>query len=174
LAKSARFESEKLNFWKLLFRAWFYFRTGYGLYLAFLIGFASNLVVIYKLGIADTPSLFALFPHLTEFVIVAVIVASPIAILSGLYHMKRTGAFAADAAVQTESNPYIYRVTPGKEREVFVPLMILTARGLAKVMDQLKTMTPEERSKFEDVLAKADDLLKGQAVGLSSDRPRSR
>jgi hypothetical protein len=168
LAKSARFESEKLNFWRLLFRAWFYFRTGYGIYLAFLIGFASNLVVIYKLGIADTPYLFALFPHLIEFVIVAVIVATPIAIFSGLYHMKRTGAFAADAAVQTESNPYIYRATPGKEREVFVPLMVLTARGLAKVMDQLKTMTPEERSEFEDVLAKADSLLKGEAVGLKS------
>jgi hypothetical protein len=87
--------------------------------------------------------------------------------------MKRTGAFAADAAVQTESNPYIYRATPGKEREVFVPLMILTARGLAKVMDQLKTMTPEERSEFEDVLAKADSLLKGEAVGLKSQRPRT-
>lgn len=172
MAKSNLFESEKLNFWKLLFRAWFYFRTGYGLYLAFLIGFASNLVVIYKLGIADSPSLFAVFPHLTEFAIVAVLVATPIAIFSGLYHMKRTGAFAADAAVQTESNPYIYRAVPGKEREVFVPLMILTARGLAKVMDQLKTMTPEERSEFDHVLAKADDLLKGQAVGLATERPR--
>jgi hypothetical protein len=160
-----------MNFWKLLFRAWFYFRTGYGLYLAFLIGFASNLVVIYKLGISDSPFLFSLFPHLTEFAIAAIIVATPIAIYSGLYHMKKTGAFAADAAVQTESNPYIYRAVPGKEREVFVPLMILTARGLAKVMDQLKTMTPEERSEFRDVLAKADALLKGQAVGLTGERP---
>lgn len=87
--------------------------------------------------------------------------------------MKRTGAFAADAAVQTESNPYVYRAVPGKEREVFVPLMILTARGLAKVMEQLKTMTPEERREFEDVLAKADGLLKGQAVGLPTQRSRT-
>src|SRR6266566_1722971 len=41
----------KLNFWKLLFRAWFYFRQGYNVYLAFLIGFASNIVVLYKLGV---------------------------------------------------------------------------------------------------------------------------
>jgi hypothetical protein len=162
-----------LNFWKLLFRAWFYFRTGYGLYLAFSLGFASNLVVIYKLAVVDNKYLSPFFPSLTVFAIVAVIVATPIAIFSGLYHMKRTGAFAADAAVQTESNPYIYRVTPGKEREVFVPLMILTARGLAKVMDQLKTMTPEERRDFEDVLAKADVLLKGEAVGLTNQRSRT-
>jgi hypothetical protein len=166
-------ETEKLNFWKLIFRAWFYFRTGYGLYLAFLIGFASNLVVIYKLGIVDNKYLSPFFPSLTVFAIIALIVATPIAIFSGLYHMKRTGAFAADAAVQTESNPYIYRAVPGKEREVFVPLMILTARGLAKVMDQLKTMTPEERSEFDHVLAKADVLLKGQAVGLTSERPQT-
>ena len=87
--------------------------------------------------------------------------------------MKRTGAFAADASVQTESNPYVYRAVPGKEKEVFVPLMILTARGLAKVMEQLKTMTPEEKGEFEAVLAKADVLLKGQAVGLSSRRSRT-
>jgi hypothetical protein len=156
----------------LLFRAWFYFRTGYGLYLAFLIGFASNIVVIYKLGVADNKYLLPIFPSLTVFGIVALIVASPIAIFSGLYHMKRTGAFAADAAVQTESNPYVYRAVPGKEREVFVPLMILTARGLAKVMDQMKTLSPEEKREFEDVLAKADILLKGQAVGLTTQRSR--
>jgi hypothetical protein len=156
----------------LLFRAWFYFRTGYGLYLAFLIGFASNIVVLYKLGVADNKYLLPIFPSLTVFGIVALIVASPIAIFSGLYHMKRTGAFAADAAVQTESNPYVYRAVPGKEREVFVPLMILTARGLAKVMDQMKTLSPEEKREFEDVLAKADILLKGQAVGLTTQRSR--
>jgi len=163
-----------LNFWKLLFRAWFYFRTGYGLYLAFLVGFASNIVVLYKLGVADNKYLAPLFLHsLAVFGIVGLMVAVPIAIFSGLYHMKRTGAFAADASVQTESNPYVYRAVPGKEKEVFVPLMILTARGLAKVMEQLKTMTPEEKREFEDVLAKADVLLKGQAVGLSSQRSRT-
>ena len=162
-----------MNFWKLLFRAWFYFRTGYGLYLAFLIGFASNIVVLYKLGVADNKYFAPFFPSLTVFGIIALVVAAPIAILSGLYHMKRTGAFAADAAVQTESNPYVYRAVPGKEKEVFVPLMILTARGLAKVMEQLKTMTPEEKREFEDVLAKADGLLKGEAVGLTSQRSRT-
>jgi hypothetical protein len=162
----------KLNFWKLLFRAWFYFRTGYGLYLAFLIGFASNIVVLYKLGVADNKYLAPIFPSLTVFGIIALIVAAPIAIFSGLYHMKRTGAFAADAAVQTESNPYVYRAVPGKEKEVFVPLMILTARGLVRVMEQLKTLTPEEKREFENVLAKAEVLLKGQPIGVNTQRSR--
>ncbi len=155
-----------------MFRAWFYFRTGYGLYLAFLIGFASNIVVLYKLGVADNKYLAPFFPSLTVFGIIALIIAAPVAIFSGLYHMKRTGAFAADAAVQTESNPYVYRAVPGKEREVFVPLMILTARGLVRVMEQLKTLTPEEKREFENVLAKADILLKGQPIGVNTQRTR--
>ncbi len=163
-------ELTKLDFWKLLFRAWFYFRQGYNVYLAFLIGFASNIVVLYRLGVTDNKFLAPIFPSLTVFTVVGLVIAVPVGIFAGLYHMKRTGAFAADASVSLEANPYVYRVVPGKEKEVLLPLMILTARGLARLMDQLKTMTPEERSEFEDVLAKADTLLKGQAVGLTSQR----
>jgi len=159
-----------LDFWKLIFRAWFYFRQGYNVYLAFLIGFASNIVVLYRLGVADNRFLSPLFPSLTVFTLVGLVIAVPAGILTGLYHMKRTGAFAADASVSIEANPYVYRAVPGKEKEVMLPLMVLTARGLAQVMDQLKTMTPEERGEFEDVLAKADKLLKGQPVGLTSQR----
>jgi len=161
-----------LSFWKLVFRAWFYFRQGYNVYLAFLIGFASNIVVLYRLGVTDNKYLSPIFPTLTVFTLVGLVIAVPVGILAGLYHMKRTGAFAADASVSLEANPYVYRVVPGKEKEVLLPLMILTARGLAQVMDQLKTMTPEERSEFEDVLAKADILLKGQPVGLTSQSSR--
>jgi hypothetical protein len=39
-------------------------------------------------------------------------------------------------------------------------------------MDQMKTLSPEEKREFEDVLAKADILLKGQAVGLTTQRSR--
>lgn len=161
---------KRLNLWKIVFRSWFYFRTGYNLYLAFLIGFASNLVVLFKLGVTDNKYLAPLFPSLTIFTIIGLLVAVPIAIVAGLYHMKRTGAYAADASVSLEANPYIYKVIPGKEQEVFLPLAILTAKGLARVMDQLKTMRPEERDEFQKVLAKADSLLNGQEVGVATRR----
>jgi hypothetical protein len=80
--------------------------------------------------------------------------------------MKRTGAFAADASVATEANPYVYKVIPGKEREVFLPLWVLTVRSLAKVLDQQKTMTIEEKRELEEILAKANALLEGQYIGL--------
>jgi hypothetical protein len=156
-----------VNFSKALFRAWFYFRTGYNTYIAFFIGFASNVIVIYKLGVSENRFLGPYFASLTLFAILALAILIPISISAGLYHMKRTGAYAADASVSIESNPYIYRVIPGKEQEVFLPLWILTVRGLARVLDQQRAMTPEEKLELEDTLSKANALLKGQLVGVT-------
>ena len=152
-----------MNFERIIFRSWFYLRVGYATYIAFLIGFVSNIIVIYKLAIADT-SLVSIFPHLTEFAILAAVVASPISVIIGLYHMRRTAAFAADATVSLEANPYVYKIVPGKEREVTMPLSILTARVLLKLADD--KLTPEEKQELEGVLAKADKLLLGQSLGL--------
>src|SRR5690242_4415050 len=155
-----------MNIWKAIFRSWFYFRQGYNLYLAFLIGFASNIVVLFRLGVEPNKTLLGIFPSLAVFTAVGLLVAIPVGIVAGLYHMKRTGAYAADASVATEANPYIYKVVPGKEREVFLPLWILTARGLAKMLDQQTTTTPAEKRELEVLLNKANALLDGQYVGM--------
>jgi hypothetical protein len=154
-----------VNFSKLLYRSWFYFRTGYNTYVAFFIGFASNIIVIYKLGISENKYLNTYFGSLTLFAILALVVLVPVGISAGLYHMKRTGAYAADASVSIEANPYVYKVVPGKEQEVFLPLWIMTVRSLARLLEKEKPMTPEERREMEDTLNKATSLLKGQFVG---------
>ena len=155
-----------LNLRRILFRSWFYFRVGYGTYIALLIGIASNLLLFYRLGVQDIKSLGEIFPSLTIFSVIAVLIAVPISIGVGLYHMKRTGAFAADASVSTESNPYMYRIIPGKEQEVLYPLIMMTAKGLVKVLDRQEMITPSEKRDFEEALAKASVLLHGQPVGL--------
>jgi len=153
-----------MNLERIIFRSWFYLRVGYGTYIAFLIGFVSNIIVIYKLAVADT-SLVSVFPHLTEFTVLAVVIASPLSVIIGLFHMRRTAAFAADASVSMEANPYVYKIVPGKEREVTVPLSILTARVLLKLAGD--KLTAEEKQELERVLAKADKLLMGHSVGLN-------
>ena len=152
-----------MNFERILFRSWFYLRVGYGTYIAFLIGFVSNIIVIYKLAIADT-SLVSVFPHLTLFAVLAVVIASPVSVIIGLYHMRRTAAFAADATVSMEANPYVYKIVPGKEREVTIPLSIMTTRVLLKLAGD--KLTAQEKQDLEEVLAKADKLLMGHSVGL--------
>ncbi len=165
-----------MNLRKLLYRSWYYFRTGYSIYIAFFIGFFSNIIIIYSLGIkpvidSTNPGTLGgilkfLFPRQTNFIVIAALVTTPFCIYVGLLHLKKTGAFAAEASVALESNPYVYKLVPGKEQEVFAPLMVLTAKGLAKVMEQQKVMTAEEKEEFDLVLSKASTLLAGHVVGL--------
>ena len=159
-----------VNLWKLLFRSWSYFRTGYGTYLAFFIGFASNIIVIYDLEVKNIPVLEnnLIFGHITYFALLALAIIVPLCIGLGLYHMKKTGAFAADASLSTESNPYIYKITPGKEQEVFLPLWVATVRSLVKVLDKQQVMSAEEKRELEGILDKANGLLEGRQVGLPS------
>jgi hypothetical protein len=160
------------SFRRILFRSWFYFRTGYGTYIALPVGVASNLVVLYELAVVKNHYLYPIFSSLTVFTLASLIVFVPVSIFAGLYHMKRTGAFAADASVQVESNPYIYKIIPGKEQEVLYPLLMLTAKGLIKVLDRDTMITPSEKQEFEEALAKANALLKGQQIGLPA-KPQS-
>ncbi|TMI37868.1 hypothetical protein E6H23_11040, partial [Candidatus Bathyarchaeota archaeon] len=87
-----------MKFQDFLFRAWYYFRTGYGIYLAFLIGFLSNMIVIFKLAfepveltcsppsylgpLASCPNLLgrilkSVFPSLAWFAIIATALTIP-------------------------------------------------------------------------------------------------
>jgi len=129
------------------------------------MGYAGNIVVLFKLGVVGNHYLEGIFPSLGIFTIFGILVSIPVAILLGLAHMKRTGAYSADASLSMESNPYMYKLIPGKEREVFFPLMVLTLRSLAKVMREQNTLSPQEKEEFDRILAKADVLIQGEMVG---------
>src|SRR2546428_8659750 len=106
-----------MNLSKAIFRAWFYFRTGYAIYIAFIVGFVSNVIVIYKLAIQDVivsgegrpgslgSYLQIVFPTLISFTIIAALIAIPVCVYIGVLHMKRTGAYEADASVALEEHP---------------------------------------------------------------------
>jgi len=153
------------KFRRLLWRSWFYFRAGYGTYIALLMGYAGNIVVLYKLGVVGNRLLEGIFTSLTVFTVFGILVSVPVAILLGLFHFKRTGAYSADASLSIEANPYVYKLIPGKEREVFFPLMVLTAKGLAKVMREQNVLSREEKEEFDNILAKADTLIQGSMIG---------
>ena len=147
----------------LIYRSWFYFRVGYGTYVALLIGIGGNLLLFYRLGVQYIDFLKDVFPSLTVFSIVALIVTIPASIGFGFYHMKRTGAFAADASVSTEQNPYVYKIVPGKEQEVLYPVLALTLKGLVKVLDH-QPVTEDEKQEFQEAIAKTNRLIQGQSL----------
>ncbi len=166
-----------MNLRRIVFRAWYYFRTGYSIYIAFIVGFFSNVVVIYKLAIEDAIKFGAarpgslgsylqiVFPTLISFTVIAALVAIPVCVYIGILHMKRTGAYEADASVSLEEHPYSYKAVPGKEQDVYLPLMVLTAQSLAELLEQQNRLTPEQKKQFDEAIQKAKMLIQGEKVG---------
>ncbi len=162
-----------MNLNRILFRAWFYFRTGYSTYIAFPLGFISTVIVVYSLGIKPViesgGSLGAfldfIFPHLLNFIVIGALILTPICIGFGSYHMKKR-PYEADISVSIEQNPYSYRAIPGKEEEVFIPLWVITAKAVARMLDQQNTLTPEEKKQLNEALQKAETLRQRKMVGI--------
>ena len=97
------------------FRFWFYFRSGWSSYFAFIFAAINTLVVTYYLAIERYPSLESIFPNFIQYVVIIVSVGIPLLILIGYAHWKRTPAYRSEADIWMESNPYQARMLVNSE-----------------------------------------------------------
>ena len=97
------------------FRFWFYFRSGWSSYFAFIFAAINTLVVTYYLAIERYPSLESIFPNFIQYVVIIVSVGIPLLILVGYAHWKRTPAYRSEADIAMESNPYVARMLVNSE-----------------------------------------------------------
>lgn len=160
----------KLKLVELVFRAWKYFRTGYSTYLTFFVGFFTFVSTTYYLAIKSVPFLQKIFPHFYIFVIFGILMFVPLSILLGWLHMKGTLAYPTEIAISIESNPYTYKIMPGKEAEIQRPYQELVLRMLKKILEKEGMLSDEEKKELEEVLNKIERLRKGEIVG----KPRQR
>ena len=152
-------ESE-LNVRQFLFRSWYYFRIGYGTYLTFLLGFATTIVTVYYLAINNIPALKSVFPSFLLFGLLTIGVGVPLSVLAGYVHFQRSRAYSSEVDIGVEANPYYYKVTPGKEREISLPLSIASIdMGLAMAR-KLGVLTPEAESAYLEAREKYVRLMK--------------
>jgi len=149
-----------LNVRQFLFRSWYYFRIGYGTYLTFLLGFATTIVTVYYLAINNIPALKSMFPSFLLFSILAIAIGVPLSILAGYTHFKRSRAYSAEVDIGVEANPYYYKVTPGKEREISLPLNIASIDVTLAMARKLGVLTPEAESVYLETREKYVRLLK--------------
>lgn len=139
---------------RFLFRTWLYFRTGYGTYVSFALGFISFVTTVYYLAINNLPFLKIIFSSFIRFVVFFAVVAPPVCILVGWLHIKRSRAYSSEINISTEANPYIYEVQPGKEREVDRPFTVASIEVILAIAEALgevtgKTiMTPERKQAY--------------------------
>ncbi len=108
------------------FRSWYYFRTGWSTYFAFILAAINTLTVTYFLAIDNYPGLKAIFPSFEQYVIIIVAIGIPLLISIGYIHFKRTKAFKSEVDVLIESNLYQRRNTVNGEINLKLNLKLIS------------------------------------------------
>ena len=148
-----------------LTRFWYYFRIGYATYLTFILGYVSTLITVYYLAIKNLPYLLNLFPKFETFCVLATVIGAPLSIGIGWLHLKRTKAYSAEADITVESNPYSYRLVPGKEADAFAPSYLEMLRLLRKLLQSQNLLSEDDASRIKVVEDKLETLMEGKMVG---------
>lgn len=99
----------------LAFRAWFYFREGWGKYFAFIIAAVNTLTVTYFLAVENYPFLTEIFPSFLHYVVSIILLGVPCVLLVGYVHWKKSAGFKAEADIHIEANPHMRRTLMNTE-----------------------------------------------------------
>ena len=126
------------------FRSWFYFRTGWSVYFAFIFAAINTLVVTYFLAIDSYPILKEIFPTFIVYVAIVVTIGIPLLVTVGYVHYKRSPSFRAEATINLESNPFTSRLLVNSD---------LTLKLNTKLMELILKIAEGEKISKEEILA---------------------
>jgi hypothetical protein len=139
-------------------------RQFYSAYIALFIAISNWITIQYRLVLENAPILSGIFSNMWTFLIVAVIVFSIISVLGGHYiHRKRQ--FRIEQELAVEENPYLYRIMPGKEKELLIPVLMLQLEGLEDLLRQNNSLTEEKKRQFQNYKTGLLKLIEGQPIG---------
>ena len=122
------------------------------------------LTVTYFLAIENYPVLQAIFPTFGHYIIIIVGIGVPLLVLVGYFHYKRSQAYAAEADINIEANPYWYKIPPGWNKEVVFPLYLNMINLMLK-MSKNEKLAPDEIEKMSDIQKSLSNLIDGGYVG---------
>lgn len=149
----------KVGIW--LGRRFWESRQFYSAYIALFVAITNWITIQYRLVLEQLPVLKIIFPNIILFTIVAAIIFTIISILGGHYiHRKRQ--FRIEQSLATEENPYLYRATPGKERDLMIPMSVFHLEILEEILRSQHALTDEKRKQFEFYREQLSRLVKGQ------------
>ncbi len=149
----------------LVYRSWYYFRLGYGTYLAFVVGIFGTLITVYYLAIRSAPDLLFLFPHFWIFAVVGLVIGLPVSVLIGWAHIKRSALWSTEVDIGVEANPYYYKLTPGFQKDVYAPLYLEVLRLVRRLSERDRLLTEEEKARIIEIEKHMEVLIAGGYVG---------
>lgn len=150
------------------FRLFYYFRIGYGTYLAMFIGVINILTTTYFLAGKKIPWVQSIFPTFESYVITCIGLGVPIVIFAGWMHLKKIGTYTQEVAISQQYSPYNYKFPPGFNREVFGPAYLAILQLNIKRLKGEK-LTKEEMEKILLLEKKLAELIEG---GFSGNPPK--
>ena len=151
---------------KFGFRAWFYFRQGWSTYFAFIFAAINTLTVTYYLAIENLPFIKDFFPSFTTYVFTIAIIGIPLLTLIGYLHYRRSRAYASEAEISVEQNPYWYKLPPGYSKDVQWPLYLKFTEILIKLSNNEK-LSEKDLNEIKSIQENISKLVSGKTVGTS-------
>tara|TARA_B100001750_G_scaffold222084_1_gene211215 strand:+ start:502 stop:984 length:483 start_codon:yes stop_codon:yes gene_type:complete len=151
------------------FRGWYYLRTGWTTYFAFIFASVNTLVVTYYLAIEKVPDLQTIFPTFISYVLILSVIGIPILIITGYMHFQKSHAYGSEAEIAAEQNPYFYKAAPGWVRDVQWPLFLKFSELLIKLSNNEK-LTESELQEITELQKKIGVLMKGGSIGSPRNR----
>ena len=146
-------------------RSWFYLRTGWSVYFAFVFAAVNTLVVTYYLAIDNMPFLQEVFPTFAHYVIMTALIGLPILIGAGYIHFKRSAGFRSEADIAIETNPHARRNLLNSE--AIVAAYLFSNDLMMKILKDEK-LTDEEMKKFAELQEKIKEYFKRRTISDSS------
>ena len=148
------------------FRSWFYFRTGWSMYFAFILSAVNTLTVTYYLAVEKVPFLVEIFPSFIHYVLIFVAIGVPILVTTGYAHFKRTSARKAEVDISVETNPYMIRTLVNSE--YILKLNLILSNTLLKIQTGQKLSEPEIKQ-ISDIQNELITFMKDRNVSKERD-----
>ena len=145
----------------LAFRGWFYFRTGWATYFAFVVAAVNALTVTYFLAIENYPILNSIFPSFFHYVGIVGGIGVPALVLVGYIHFKKSKSFKAEQDVLIETSPHIRRILVNTE--VLLPSYLKLLELMLK-LSQNEKLSQEDLEHISELKNQLDDHIKQRQV----------
>jgi len=140
----------------LAFRGWFYFRTGWATYFAFVVAAINALTVTYFLAVENYPTLNSIFPTFFHYVAIVGGLGVPLLVLVGYIHFKKSKSFKAEQDVLIETSPHIRRILVNTE--ILLPSYVKLLELVVK-LSQNEKLSDDDMNQISTLKSELDEHI---------------
>ena len=145
------------------FRGWYYFRTGWSTYFAFIVAAVNALTVTFFLAIENYPSLTVIFPTFFHYIVIMVGVGIPVLCLVGYVHFKKSKSFVAEQDIFIETSPHFRRIL--QNTEILLPAYLKLTELMVKLSEN-KKLTDEELEEVSKLQQKLNEHIDKREIPM--------